>query len=166
MGYRWFFWSGLACLLLGGLVTVWGFSWDNWAVLHEAMKEATWVFSHGVVFQVGKRSSVGARLRTCTASLPFILLVKASQSQLRFRGQGNTFSLLKGRASKILWPLQFTMVYFSSVCLLDCALLSFLTVPALNFLLSVDKATLYHTVPFISNSFFFSKQGKRGHSHS
>lgn len=52
------------------------------------------------------------------------------------------------------------MVYFSSVCLLDCALLSFLTVPALNFLLNVDKATLYHTVPFISSSFFFSNKGK------
>lgn len=118
------------------------------------------MFSHGVVFQVGKRSSVGARLGSCTASLPFILLVKASQSQLRCRGQGNTFSLLKGRASKILWPLQFTMVYFSSVSLLDCALLSFLTVPALNFLLGVDKATLYHTVPFISNSFFFQTREK------
>lgn len=131
-------------------------------------KRLTWAFSHGDMLQVGKSSSVldllGLDLELSTASLPFIPLVKASQNQLRFRGQGNTFSLLKGRASKI-WPSQFTTLSFSSVFFLDCALLSFLTVPALNFLLSFDKADLYHTVLFILNSFFF-KQRKIGHCHS
>ena len=62
---------------------------------------------------------------------------------------------MKGKAAEALWPLQSTTLCLTqSLFQFVLALLSFLSVPVLSFLLSFNKVALYHTIPFIVNFLF------------